>query len=285
MPYQYTTRTATHTGVIQALNPPGQFETTPSFGYWVRRQRLALDLTQADLARRVNCATVTIAKIERDQRRPSRQLANLLAATLAIPDDQRARFVAAALRELATDRLPLAVDLLSAQAFSTPPSNLPMLSTPFVGRKLELQQLAARLEDPTCRLLTLSGAGGFGKTRLAIRLGELALAHPTQFLEGVYFVALDGLESSSLVIPTIAAALDFTFYEQQGQESQLLSYLAGKRLLLILDNAEEILDAGLVERILMYAAGVKMLVTTRGSQSPARVVSPYRRHECGCGLG
>ena len=109
-----------------------------------------------------------------------------------------------------------------------------------------MKQLAARLEEPTCRLLTLLGAGGFGKSRLAIRLGELALAQPDLFPDGVFFVALDGLEGSELVVPAVAAALDFTFYAQQAQESQLLRYLAGKRLVLILDNGEEILDADLV---------------------------------------
>jgi transcriptional regulator with XRE-family HTH domain len=77
---------------------------TASFGYWVRRRRLALDLTQADLARAVSCATITIAKIERDERRPSRQMAALLADHLAIPPDERARFLAAALGEVAVDQ-------------------------------------------------------------------------------------------------------------------------------------------------------------------------------------
>ncbi|MCB0160729.1 MAG: helix-turn-helix transcriptional regulator, partial [Caldilineaceae bacterium] len=62
-------RTDGDTGVIQPMLHP---ESTASFGYWVRRQRLALDMTQADLARAVGCATVTISKIERDERRPSR---------------------------------------------------------------------------------------------------------------------------------------------------------------------------------------------------------------------
>ena len=90
--------------MIQTLAQP---ETTSSFGYWVRRQRLALDLTQADLARMVSCATVTISKLERDERRPSRQMANLLADRLAIPPDQRDRFLAVALGELAADRMVL----------------------------------------------------------------------------------------------------------------------------------------------------------------------------------
>jgi predicted ATPase/transcriptional regulator with XRE-family HTH domain len=74
-------------------------KTTHSFGYWVRRQRLALDLTQAALARQVGCAPITIRKIEADERRPSRQTAARLAEKLAIPEGERERFIAAAVGE------------------------------------------------------------------------------------------------------------------------------------------------------------------------------------------
>ncbi len=243
---------------------------TASFGYWLRRRRLALDLTQADLARAVNCATITIAKIERDERRPSRQMAALLADHLAVPPDARAAFLAAALGEAPVDRLalddrPLPPPAAPAATPPPPPSSLPTPATPFVGRRPELERLAATLADPACRLLTLLGAGGFGKTRLAIRLGELSLAQPQEFPDGVFFVPLDGLAGGELVIPAIAAALAFTFYAQEGQEQQLLRYLAPKRLLLILDNAEGILDADLVLRLLVAAPHVKLLATSRAA--------------------
>jgi len=64
-----------------------------SFGYWVRRRRKVLDLTQAILAQRVGCSLVTIRKIERDERRPSRQIAELLADQLLIPEADRAQFI------------------------------------------------------------------------------------------------------------------------------------------------------------------------------------------------
>ncbi|MFL5805348.1 MAG: tetratricopeptide repeat protein [Roseiflexaceae bacterium] len=79
---------------------------THSFGYWVRRRRKALDLTQAELAGRVGCAEVTIRRIEADERRPSRQIADRLADQLQIPADERATFLKAARAELAADRLP-----------------------------------------------------------------------------------------------------------------------------------------------------------------------------------
>lgn len=249
-----------------ALPEPGS-GSTASFGYWVRRRRLALDLTQADLARAVSCATITIAKIERDERRPSRQMAALLADHLAVPADERTRFLAAALGEVAADRLVLDNRPLATVAAAPSPlhSNLSTPATPFVGRRAELDRLSAALADPACRLLTLLGPGGFGKTRLAIRLGELALAQGEHFPDGVFFVALDGLAGRELVIPAAAAALDFTFYAQEDQMQQLLRYLAPKRLLVILDNAEGILDPDLVLRLLAAAPGIKILVTTRGA--------------------
>ncbi len=244
--------------------PPA--DTTASFGYWIRRQRMALDLTQARLARQVGCATVTISKIERDERRPSRQMAGLLADNLAIHDDERRQFLAAALGEQATDRISLTHQPLESPAQESQLrrlSKIPVSPTPFIGRRQELADLSAQLEDPACRLLTLVGLGGFGKTRLAMRLGELSLEKSELFADGVFFVALDGLADGELVTPAIAAALQFAFQEQQDETDQLLSYLANKQLLLILDNADQILVGDSIEAILARASQVKILATSR----------------------
>ncbi|MFN8470443.1 MAG: NB-ARC domain-containing protein [Caldilineaceae bacterium] len=256
----------TGNSVTESIQTSIQSEATCSFGYWVRRRRLALDMTQSDLARAVPCARVTIAKIECDERRPSRQLASILADCLAVPPDQRDRFLAIARGELSALHIPPADEPLQPRAPAykrRPPSNLGAAPTPFVGRQAELDQLRSRLQEPTCQMLTLLGPGGFGKTRLATRLGELALELPDLFPDGVYLAALDALESSHLVVPAIAAAIDFTFHDRQPQEHQLLAYLADKHMLLLLDNAEDILDRNLVERILQRAPGVKTVVTTR----------------------
>src|SRR5215468_5919412 len=93
---------------------------THSFGYWVRRRRKALDLTQAELAKRTGCAEVTIRRIEADERRPSQQLAALLAEQLQIPAEQRTAFLKAARAELATDQL----------ATPLPPPASPIAPTP-----------------------------------------------------------------------------------------------------------------------------------------------------------
>ncbi len=137
--------------------------------------------------------------------------------------------------------------------------------TPFVGRTKELAEITQRLENPECRLLTLTGLGGSGKTRLAVESAKAAVAH---FSQGVVFVGLQPLTRGNLLIPTIAQAVGLTFYGEGDLQNQLLEYLRDKKLLLILDNFEHLLDAAeLVTAILAYAPGVKILVTSREALS------------------
>ena len=104
---------------------------------------------------------------------------------------------------------------------------------PFVGRAKELADITGRLVDPVCRLLTLTGLGGSGKTRLAI---AAATAVAPQFSQGTVFVPLQPLPRSDLLVPTIAQAVGMTFYGDGDLHQQLLDYLHEKTLLLILDN-------------------------------------------------
>ena len=143
---------------------------------------------------------------------------------------------------------------------STPQRKLPPQATPFIGREEELTQLAARLGDPACRLITLVGPGGIGKTRLAVR----AAAKCERFRDGIYFVPLAGVASSDLLIPAVADALGLTLHGSESMQAQLLEWLDEKELLLILDNFEHLLAAAeLNTEILCAAPGVKILVTSR----------------------
>ncbi|MCA9930175.1 MAG: tetratricopeptide repeat protein [Anaerolineales bacterium] len=139
--------------------------------------------------------------------------------------------------------------------------NLPPQFTPFVGRIAELAQISQRLDDPNCRLLTLVGPGGIGKTRLAL---ETAVAHHETFLNGVYFVPLAPVNVPEALVATIADALHFSFYSKESPQSQLINYLREKEILLLLDNFEHLLDsAAFVSDILQQAPHVKILVTSR----------------------
>jgi predicted ATPase/DNA-binding SARP family transcriptional activator len=141
--------------------------------------------------------------------------------------------------------------------------HLPLQPTPFVGREQELAEIAALLGDPDCRLLTLVGPGGAGKTRLAL---EAAAQAASAFPHGVHFVSLAPVESAGFLVPTIAAALKFSFFQREGVEPrrQLFDYLREKQMLLLLDNFEHLLDgAGLLAELSGHAPAVKLLVTSR----------------------
>ena len=143
--------------------------------------------------------------------------------------------------------------------------NLPAQVTPFVGREEELREVQARLSVPDCRLLTLVGTGGIGKTRLALRAAELALnTLADDFEHGVYYVRLGGLQSVEGIVPAVAEALGFRFHEKGEPLQQLLAYLRQRRLLLVMDNFEHLLEGvELVTEILRSAPEVKLLVTSR----------------------
>ena len=137
--------------------------------------------------------------------------------------------------------------------------NLPTTSTTFIGRETEIQRLSALLDDPACRCLSLVGQGGIGKTRLA-----LALAHHKRgdYEDGVWFIALQPLQS----LNDILAALLDTFQLQPNPDShnQIMGYLSGKNMLLILDNFEHLLDyTPFVSNLLDSASGIKVLNTSR----------------------
>ncbi len=237
-------------------------EALDSFGEWVGQRRRALDLTRAELAQRAGCSVSALRKIEADERRPSKQLAGLLAGCLGIALDDRAAFIQAARGELRVERMgPSSRALLPEHKPPVPPFNLPIPPTPLIGRESELATLGQLLRDPQCRLLTLVGPGGIGKTRVAI---EVASRHQDFFPDGACFVSLAALNSAAFMVPAIANALGFAFQGQVEPRIQLLNYLRGKRALLVLDNVEHLLDGvGLFAELLERAPGVKLLVTSR----------------------
>ena len=234
-----------------------------SFGNWVKRRRKALDLTQQELAERVGCSISLIFKIESDERRPSRQIAELLAAHLEIPSDQRNLFLKVARQEKGVETLESASSLSGSGSTARPhplPENLPLPLTSIVGREHELRAIIRQLQDPACRLLTLTGPGGVGKTRLV-----LEVAHQKhEFGNGTCFVSLVGTSAAEFIVPAIADALGFSFSGATDLKTQLFNHLKEKNILLILDNLEHLLDGiEILDGLLEHAPYVKLLTTSR----------------------
>src|SRR5919202_1135049 len=198
-----------------------------SFGEWLTLFRQNLHVQRTELAARIGCAVVTLRKIEADERRPSREFAARLAVELGIPPQERETFVRVARGELPVSRLP------AVQASRATPSNLPYPTTALVCRRREIEQVQGMLTRPDVRLLTLTGAPGVGKTRLA-----LAVAH----------------------------ALRLGPSGGQPLLERLANYLSARQLLLVLDNFEHVLPAApQLTRLLMAAPRLKVLATSRAA--------------------
>lgn len=148
----------------------------------------------------------------------------------------------------------------------TAPHNLPAATTPFVGREEEVAEIDALLADPTCRLLTLVGPGGIGKTRLAL---EVAAAQRGRFADGVFLVPLAAAEpdpEANPLAPAMAAAVGFTFSGAVAPEEQVQHQLCEKEVLLLLDNVEHLIPyTGWLVTLLEQAPGLRLLVTSRES--------------------
>lgn len=140
-------------------------------------------------------------------------------------------------------------------------NNLPLQSAPLFGREQELAELTALLRRPDVRLVTLTGPGGTGKTRLSVQLAADLL---DDFAQGVFFVELAPISDPSLVASTIAHTLDANEPGAEAAIDRLRSYLREKQLLLVLDNFEQVVGAvAVVADLLRAAPGLKLLITSR----------------------
>jgi predicted ATPase/class 3 adenylate cyclase/Tfp pilus assembly protein PilF len=155
----------------------------------------------------------------------------------------------------------LPADFPPLKTLDARPNNLPAQTTPFIGREHEIRAIKEQLSNAKVRLLTLSGVGGTGKTRLAL---QAAAEMVDEFEHGVFFVPLAALRESTLVLQTIAQAFDVREAAGRQLKEQLKDHLRGKQMLLVLDNFEQVIDAAsLLSELLSGAPGLKVLVTSR----------------------
>ncbi|NTU75250.1 MAG: tetratricopeptide repeat protein, partial [Anaerolineaceae bacterium] len=141
------------------------------------------------------------------------------------------------------------------------PGNLPAFATRFIGRSDELVQIGDLLTESSVRLLSLIGPGGSGKTRLAV---EAARDQQGQFVDGVWFVNLSGLDHPSQVPLAVAAALGINLKPLGTPEEQLCEYFRSRSMLLLLDNFEHLIPAAAwLAELLSCAAGMLLMVTSR----------------------
>src|SRR5215204_2497566 len=140
-------------------------------------------------------------------------------------------------------------------------NNLPAQPTPLVGRERELEEVLALLRSSHVRLLTFTGPGGTGKTRLGL---QAAAELTDEFEDGVFFVALAAVADPTLVAPAITRALGLAESGNQTAEELLEGYLRDRQVLLVLDNFEQVLEsASLLDALLSAAPGLKLLATSR----------------------
>ncbi|MCE7929188.1 MAG: helix-turn-helix domain-containing protein [Chloroflexi bacterium CFX7] len=237
-------------------------EHSESFGQRLRRLRLAASLSQEALAERAGLTAAAVGALERgDRRYPFPHTVRALAQALGLSDaDQRDLYSAVpsrgrAARERASGDGHTSADRSGWEGH--PPAPL----TPIVGREWDIATVRVLLRRPEVRLLTVTGPGGVGKTRLAL---EIANRAGMDFAEGARWVGLGGVTNPDMVLEETARALGLPEERDAPVIQRLVGYLKGQEILLVLDNMEHLLNAGpALARLLEACPGITLLATSR----------------------
>ena len=224
-----------------------------SFGTWLRQRRRALDLTQKAFADQIGCAEITVRRMEADEYKPSKELAFVLFEELGIPEPERHHWISFA-RGMSDLPGPSIPQLIKHN------SNLPGSLTSFIGREKEQAEAIQLISKQ--RLVTLTGSGGVGKTRFALKMGEQLLEN---YPDGVWWVELASLNDPALLPQTFAMLFGLITQSDVSHLDLLVNFLRAKSALLILDNCEHLLDACayVVDTLLKNCPHLKILVTSR----------------------
>lgn len=223
------------------------------FGALLRRLRTSAALSQEALAEHSGISARAVGDLERGIRQaPRLETVRFLADALHLDAQDRAALLAAA--------RPAVLGGAAVTECALPVASLPRPPVRLIGREYELAALQDLLSQGPTQLVTLTGPGGTGKTRLA---QEVAASMPEQFPDGVWFVDLSPLTDADLVLPTLAAALGVPD-GRDTLESRLHGFLRNKDILLVLDNFERVVAAAPgVARLLAYVPGLRVLATSR----------------------
>jgi predicted ATPase/transcriptional regulator with XRE-family HTH domain len=226
-------------------------EERASFADTLRQARLSAALSQEKLAERAGLSARGVSDLERGiHPTPRLETVRMLATALALDEASRSALLAAA-RSTASTSAAVGPRFVA----------LPVPLTRLVGREQEVVEIGHVLRDDSVRLLTLTGTGGSGKTRLAIAAADTL---SDDFADGVAFVDLSPLANPALVPATVVQALELKNTHGLDPEEALQAHLLNRRVLLVLDNFEHLLAAApFATRLLSAAPGVKVLATSR----------------------
>jgi len=225
------------------------------FAEALQRYRRARGLTQAALAERAHISVRAVSDLERGLKHPQRATVRLLTEALGLPSDESHDF-----EVLARSR-----PVRGASANGGPArheTNLPVQHRRLIGRARDVAGVCQALQSEQSSLVTVVGPGGVGKTRLVL---EVASKLRPEYIDGIWFVDLSSVTEADLVAPTIATSLGIRVELDSRPEVTLLSYLAQRQLLLVLDNCEHLVErcAELVWTVSQRCPGVRISATSR----------------------
>ncbi len=239
---------------------------TPDFAALLRQHRRQSGLTQEELAERAGLSAASVSLLERGlTRTPQRATVEMLSAALALPQEAAATFAEAArwARQAADSPTNATNGAAPPLLASIGSESLPVPLTPLVGREHDEDVLLDLLARPATRLLTLTGPAGVGKTRLALRLAAILRQERGQ---DVVFVGLIPVQEPDRVLEAIAQALDLREGTARPVRDSLVHALRDRRLVLVLDNFEQVLPAArAVLELLIACPHVTALVTSRSA--------------------